>query len=96
MQWSAHCNTEDVRWVLRERAATLAGAAAREFVGEVSADVLRTKMRPLVENFLEDLLTWACGVRKVGLGGEFVFVDEAAEAVAALNATFDGGDGSES
>jgi hypothetical protein len=58
-QWSTHCNTEDVRWVLRERAATLAGPAAREFVGEVSADVLRTKMRPLVENFLEELLTWA-------------------------------------
>jgi predicted nucleotidyltransferase len=59
MEWSTHCNTEDVRWVLREQAPTLAGTAARAFVCEVPGDLLRAKMRPQVENFLEDLLTWA-------------------------------------
>jgi predicted nucleotidyltransferase len=59
MDWSTHCNAEDVRWVLRERAPTLAGSAAREFACEVPGDLLRSKTRPHVENFLEDLLTWA-------------------------------------
>jgi hypothetical protein len=59
MEWSPHCNTEDVRWVLRERAPTLAGIASREFACEVPGDLLRTTMRPQLENFLEDLLTWA-------------------------------------
>lgn len=27
MEWSAHCNAEDVRWVLRERPLILVGAA---------------------------------------------------------------------
>ena len=58
MDWSTHCNAEDVRWVLRERAPTLAGTAAREFVREVPGDALRDTMRPQIENFLEDLLTW--------------------------------------
>jgi hypothetical protein len=58
MEWSTHCNTEDVRWVLRERAPALAGSAAREFACEVAGDVLGNTMRPQIENFLEDLLTW--------------------------------------
>ena len=59
MEWSAHCNTEDVRWVLRERAQILEGADPRTFACEVPASVLKTRMRPQIESFLDDLLTWA-------------------------------------
>ena len=59
MEWSAHCNTEDVRWVLRERTMILEGADPRAFACEVPATVLQKKMRPEIENFLDDLLTWA-------------------------------------
>jgi len=59
MQWSTHCNTEDVRWTLRERAITLAGRDPSQLVAAVPAEALRSKMQPLIENFLPDLLTWA-------------------------------------
>jgi hypothetical protein len=59
MEWSAHCNTEDVRWVLRERPLILEGADPRAFACEIPAVVLQRKMRPQIENFLDDLLTWA-------------------------------------
>lgn len=58
MQWSTHCNTEDERWVLRERGITLTGPDPREFAGEVLADALRSRMRPLIESFLPDLFGW--------------------------------------
>ena len=58
MQWSTHCNSEDVRWTLRERGITLAGTEARQFAAEVPADVLRSKMRALIARFLPDLLSW--------------------------------------
>jgi hypothetical protein len=58
MQWSTHCNTEDERWVLRERGITLFGSDPRELVREVPADALRSKMRPLIESFLPDLFSW--------------------------------------
>ena len=58
MQWSTHCNSEDVRWTLRERGVTLAGTEARRFVAEVPADVLRSKMRVRIVRFLPDLLSW--------------------------------------
>jgi len=57
--WSTHCNTEDVRWVLRERPLILEGLDPHEFVREVPAAALQRKMRPQIENFLDDLLTWA-------------------------------------
>ena len=38
MQWSTHCNTEDVRWTLRERGITLAGPNPRDLVAEVIAN----------------------------------------------------------
>ena len=59
MEWSAHCNTEDVRWVLRERSLILDGADPRAFAREIPAIVLQRRMRPQIENFLDDLLTWA-------------------------------------
>jgi predicted nucleotidyltransferase len=58
MDWSTHCNTEDVRWTLRERGITLAGPESRQLVAKVPADVLRSKMPPLIESFLPDLLSW--------------------------------------
>jgi aminoglycoside adenylyltransferase-like protein/nucleotidyltransferase-like protein len=58
MQWSTHCNTEDVRWTLRERGVTLAGPDPRALVGEVSADALRSRMRQLISSFLPDLFSW--------------------------------------
>ncbi len=58
MQWSTHCNSEDVRWTLRQCGITLAGTEAKQFVAEVPADVLRSKMRVLIARFLPDLLSW--------------------------------------
>jgi len=58
MEWSAHCNAEDVRWVLRERPLILEGADPREFVCEVPKAVLQSRMLPRIETFLDDLLTW--------------------------------------
>ena len=59
MEWSPHCNTEDVRWVLRNRPLILAGTDPREFVCDVPAALLKAKMRPQIRDFLIDLRTWA-------------------------------------
>jgi Aminoglycoside adenylyltransferase, C-terminal domain len=59
MQWSTHCNTEDVRWTLRERGITLVGPDPRVLVREVPAEALRNRMRRLVEGFLPDLYSWS-------------------------------------
>jgi hypothetical protein len=58
MAWSAHCNTEVVRWILREHGVTLAGPSPRDLVDEVGPDVLRAKMREEAEDFLSGMLTW--------------------------------------
>jgi predicted nucleotidyltransferase len=58
MEWSTHCNAEDVRWTLRERGITLAGPDPRLLVAEVPGAVLRHKMTQLIESFLPDLSTW--------------------------------------
>jgi hypothetical protein len=58
MQWSAHCNTEVVRWSLRERGVTLAGPDPRALVDEVPAAVLRARMRRYAGEFLPGLYTW--------------------------------------
>jgi len=58
MEWSSHCNTEDVRSVLRERPLVVAGADPREFACEVPATTLAREMPRLIEHFLDDLLTW--------------------------------------
>ncbi len=55
MQWSTHCNAEEVRWTLRERGISLAGPDPRSLVNEVPADALRSRMRRLIESFLPDL-----------------------------------------
>jgi hypothetical protein len=59
MEWSPHCNTEDVRWVVVNRPAVVAGPDPREFCCEVPADVLQKAMRPQIANLLDDVRTWA-------------------------------------
>jgi predicted nucleotidyltransferase len=59
LEWSAHCNVVDVRWVLRERPFVVEGADPRTFACEVPTIVLQQKTRPQLENFVDDLLTWA-------------------------------------
>jgi len=56
---STHCNTEVVRWSLRECGVTIAGPDPRTLVDEVSARVLQDKMRVYALNFLPDLHSWA-------------------------------------
>lgn len=58
MEWSAHCNTEDVRWVLRERPLVVEGAHPGEFACEVPAIALQRTMHPQIEDFLSDLQSW--------------------------------------
>lgn len=58
MQWSTHCNTEVVRWSLRERGVTLSGPHPRSLVDEVPAPALRARMLVAVETFLPELMTW--------------------------------------
>jgi predicted nucleotidyltransferase len=58
MEWSTHCNTEVVRWSLRECGVTIIGPDPKTFVDEVSADVLRAKMRQEMAHFLPNLNAW--------------------------------------
>jgi hypothetical protein len=58
MSWSTHCNTEVVRWTLREHGVTIAGPQADTLVEPVDPDVLRARMRLLLRTFLPDLLAW--------------------------------------
>jgi Aminoglycoside adenylyltransferase, C-terminal domain len=59
MEWSPHCNTENVRWVLVNRPTVLAGIDPREFCCDVPASDLEASMRPQIEDFLDDVRTWA-------------------------------------
>jgi predicted nucleotidyltransferase len=59
MEWSPHCNTADVRWVLANRPLVLAGPDPRAFACDVPAAVLQAEMGPQIESFLVDLRTWA-------------------------------------
>ena len=58
MQWSNHCNREEVRWTLRACGIPLAGPDPAEFACEVPPDVLRDSMRRQIVTFLPDLLSW--------------------------------------
>lgn len=58
MQWSTHCNTEVVRWTLREYGVTLAGPEPKTFVDVVPPDVLRRRMRVDIPELLPGLATW--------------------------------------
>jgi Aminoglycoside adenylyltransferase, C-terminal domain/Nucleotidyltransferase domain len=58
LESSSHCNTADVRWVLRERPLILDGADPRAFACDVPAIALQRQMRPQIESFLDQLLSW--------------------------------------
>jgi hypothetical protein len=58
MQWSTHCNSEVVRWTLRERGVTLDGPDPKTLVDPVSAQALRARMSRDAQTFLDDLATW--------------------------------------
>ncbi len=58
MEWSTHCNSEVVRWSLRECGVTLVGPDPKSLVDEVGAEVLRAKMREFAPEFLPGLATW--------------------------------------
>lgn len=58
MQWSIHCNTEVVRWSLRECGVTLTGPDPRSLVDEVPADVLRDRMRRDAPEFMPAMQSW--------------------------------------
>lgn len=58
MQWSTHCNTEVVRWSLRECGVTLTGPDPTELVDPVGRDALTARMRDYARSFLPDLYSW--------------------------------------
>jgi Domain of unknown function (DUF4111) len=58
MQWSTHCNTEVVRWSLRECGVTLTGPDPKELVDPVGPEVLAASMREQARTFLPDLYAW--------------------------------------
>lgn len=58
MSYSTHCNTEVVRWSLRECGITITGPDPKTLVDEVSAEVLRARMREDVETLLPSIQTW--------------------------------------
>lgn len=58
MAYSAHCNTDVVRWSLRECGITLAGPPPATLVDEVSGDALRATMRGLLPNVVSDIESW--------------------------------------
>jgi hypothetical protein len=58
MQWSTHCNTEVVRWSLRECGVTLTGPDPKELVDPVGPEILRATMCDDARTFLPDLLSW--------------------------------------
>jgi predicted nucleotidyltransferase len=58
LQWSTHCNTEVVRWSLRECGVTLAGPDPAELVDPVPREALVARMRDNARTFLPDLCSW--------------------------------------
>jgi predicted nucleotidyltransferase len=58
MQWSTHCNSEVVRWSLRERGVVLAGPDPRSLLDQVPAQALRDRMRQQIPTALSDILEW--------------------------------------
>jgi hypothetical protein len=58
MQWSTHCNTEVVRWSLRECGVALTGPDPKALVDPVGPEVLRARMRQDARTFLPDLFSW--------------------------------------
>ncbi|MGH3509335.1 MAG: aminoglycoside adenylyltransferase domain-containing protein [Nocardioidaceae bacterium] len=58
MEWSTHCNTEVMRWSLRERGVVLDGPAPWTVIDPVPPDAIRERMRAELPALLDDLATW--------------------------------------
>ena len=58
MQYSTHCNSEVVRWSLRECGITIEGPDPKTLVDEVPPEALRARMRVGVQTLLPDIATW--------------------------------------
>jgi predicted nucleotidyltransferase len=58
MLWATHCNSEVVRWILREHGVTIVGPDPKEFINKVDSDTLRARMRKNIKTVLPDILTW--------------------------------------
>jgi hypothetical protein len=58
MQWSEHCNTAVVRWILHERGLTLYGLPVKDVVDALPEGVLRADMAREIPTFLPDLFGW--------------------------------------
>lgn len=55
---SAHCNSLEQRWTLRERAVVLAGPGPATFAASVPGGRLRVAMAEQLPGLLDDLATW--------------------------------------
>lgn len=58
MEWSTHCNSEVVRWILREHGVTIIGPNLKKLIDKVEPELLRSRMRKEINKFLQDMLTW--------------------------------------
>jgi hypothetical protein len=58
MQWSEHCNSAVVRWILHEHGVTLDGPPVGEVVDPLPKGALRTDMLREIPTFISDLLGW--------------------------------------
>ncbi len=58
MLWATHCNSEVVRWILREHGVTIVGPDPKELIDKVDPDSLREKMRKDIKTVLPNILTW--------------------------------------
>lgn len=59
VQRSTHCNTEIVRWTLREKGITLAGPEPATLVDPVPPAALRARVKADLATLIPDLRTWA-------------------------------------
>lgn len=59
MERSAHCNVADTRWVFFERGITLLGPEPQTYAAAVPGDMLRERMRSLIDGFMPELIKWA-------------------------------------
>lgn len=58
MPWSTHCNTEVVRWTLREHGVTLTGPQPKTLLDPVPAEALMERMRQQIPTAVDDTRAW--------------------------------------
>jgi shikimate kinase len=59
MEWSTHCNSAVVRWILREHGLVLTGPEPRTLLDPVSAADLRLQAHADAQRFMPMLASWA-------------------------------------